>query len=54
MNTQRVNNLLYGPKRNIYIEKKGIGREIYNRMQEFKYRVMQVSTHVFFSDYIIM
>ncbi|KAI4471445.1 long-chain-fatty-acid--coa ligase [Holotrichia oblita] len=44
MDTHRINNLLYGPKRNIHIEKKGIGREIYDRMQEFKNRIMQIDS----------
>ncbi|KAI4471441.1 long-chain-fatty-acid--coa ligase [Holotrichia oblita] len=41
---ERIDNILYGPKQNIPIEERGLGRAIYNKMQEFKDRIMQINT----------
>lgn len=41
-NVERIDNILYGAKQNIRIDERGLGRAIYNKMLEFKDRIMQV------------
>lgn len=46
---KRINNIIYGPKIDIVLDKRGLGRMIFEKMKEYKDRVLQVTSIHYYS-----
>ncbi|GJQ77868.1 hypothetical protein Trydic_g16121 [Trypoxylus dichotomus] len=45
MHAYRIGNILYGSRKDVSIEMRGLGRAIFNKMNEFKHNVLQIDAN---------
>lgn len=46
--TKRVNNIIYGPKLEVPIDERGLGKTIFDKMQEYEDRIFQVKSNILY------